>query len=95
MIGVYNKYAVFLPDGGNRGVPDFGPEFLKAVVGKIGGARIVLLKEQLGDYNFLCVIEKVGWRVRIRDRVKAILKKIPGLYRLKKAILPGKPPASG
>jgi len=84
-----------LPDNPAHKIPDFGPEYLRAIVGKIGGARIVLFKDQLGDYNFLCVIEKVGWRVRIRDRVKAILKKIPGLYRLKKAILPGKPPVSG
>gem|GEM_PF-5283340 len=83
-----------LPDNPAHKIPDFGPAFLRGVVEKIGGARIVQLKEGLGEYNFLCVIEKVGWNVRVRDRLFKMFKRVPGLYRLKKAVYPGKPPAS-
>jgi len=79
-----------LPENPAHKIANFDPDYLRKVVAKIGGARIVLLKEGLGDYNFLCVIEKVAWKTRIRDRLKTILKKIPGLHRLKKAVFPPK-----
>ncbi|MHB8055415.1 MAG: class I SAM-dependent methyltransferase [Candidatus Aminicenantales bacterium] len=104
VVKLYGHLVLLLPDQRKyerhcraEGVPgnpahriaDFGPEYLRPIVAKMSDALIVLLKENLGEYSFLCVIEKVGWSMRIRNR----LKKVPGLYRLKKAILPGKPPA--
>jgi predicted SAM-dependent methyltransferase len=70
-------------------IVNFGPEYLRNVMKKVMEAKIILVKENLGAYNFLFIVKKVDWRDRMRDRLRGV----PVLQKMKKALWPGKRPA--
>jgi len=70
-------------------IENFGPAYLGQVLRKVRGAKIIKVKENLGPYNFLFVIKK---RERFRDRARDRLRSVPILFKIKRAVYPGKPP---
>jgi len=69
----------------DRKIEDFGPPYIKNVLKKIKGVRITHVREKIGEYKFLFVIEKTRetmrgpknpWFAHLPGRMEARLKRI-------------------